>query len=243
MTVSPERDRARVQERGDWRNIRQRLFYCNSQKCSLLSIQYVGVTKPLKWRNCVFFFKRNEKKGENAHAKATASLRLLFQRCRPLDIMKALSSALTRGRIFFSRRHSSGEEVCLIMTSAQQARWPWEDRGQFFSSQIWGQWLTCSCRWGANQTEVRAGARPRSYHTWVHFTIFIVHFTSLENRTSANTWERRLRKDPQWRKASFLSALRQIEELLSQNIPYQENLSYLSQWEDRCRPLIVHPDL
>lgn len=74
-----------------------------------------------------------------------------------------------------------------------------------------------------------------SKYTWVHFTIFIVHFTPLENSMAANTCERRLRNYPQWRKASFLSVLQYTEEPLSQNTPYQKNLSYMSQWKDRCR--------
>lgn len=57
-----------------------------------------------------------------------------------------------------------------------------------------------------------------SKYTWVHFTIFIVHFTSLENSMAANTWERRLTNDPQWQKASFLPTLQYTEEPLSQNI-------------------------
>lgn len=77
------------------------------------------------------------------------------------------------------------------------------------------------------------------------FTLQFSLFISLHWKTAwlPTNGERRLTNYPQWQKPSFLSALLYTEEPLSQNIPYQKDLSYLSQWKDRCSLLTVHPGL
>lgn len=67
MTVSPERDRARVLERGDWKNIRQGLYYWNSRNSS----HYPGAkpTTLLKQRKGVFSQEKERKGGGIAMPK------------------------------------------------------------------------------------------------------------------------------------------------------------------------------
>lgn len=170
-----------------------------------------------------------KKRAEILTPKAIGSLRLPFQRNRPLGY-NVRPSFLQH----FSGRHQSGEEV-LSVTPAQQAQWPSEGTG-VTSLTLNIAATECSCRRGghkAYQTDIEESSKLlntlRAELTWLSSTW--LHFCSFYSPVRLPTYGRGdvqiiLRGE----KPAFYQLSGSTEEpLVSQT--YLGNLTYLSQWK------------